>query len=49
MTVSFCQSLQLVCPQCARSFPFDLWLIIDLVERPDLTERLRAGTLHTVS
>jgi len=49
MSVSFCQSLQLVCHQCARSFPFDLWLIIDLVERPDLTERLRAGTLHTVS
>ena len=49
MTLSFYQSLQLVCPQCSHPFPFDLWLIIDLAERPDLTERLRAGTLHTVS
>ncbi len=49
MTASFYQSLQLVCPQCSHPFPFDLWLIVDLAERPDLTERLRAGTLQTVS
>jgi hypothetical protein len=49
MSVSFAQEADLLCPRCGQSFRADVWLIVDAAERPDLLERVRAGTLHTLS
>lgn len=43
---SLSQKVELTCPQCGQSFPAEVWLLVDTAERPDLTERIRAGTLH---
>lgn len=46
---SLSEPLDLTCGQCDRALSFELWLIIDAGERPDLLARARAGALHTVS
>ncbi len=49
MPHSFSQTASLTCPQCGRAFSAEVWLIVDADERPDLAERIRAGTLHDVT
>ncbi|HAJ37425.1 MAG TPA: hypothetical protein DCL15_17280, partial [Chloroflexi bacterium] len=46
---SLSETLDFTCGQCGRALPFELWLIVDAGERPDLLDRARAGALHTVS
>ena len=46
---SLSETLDLTCGRCGRALAFDLWLIVDAGERPDLLDRARAGALHTVS
>jgi tetratricopeptide (TPR) repeat protein len=46
---SLSQTLDLTCGQCGRALAFELWLIVDAGERPDLLDRARAGDLHTVT
>jgi uncharacterized Zn-finger protein len=48
MSHSFAEQGSLICKRCGRSFKTDIWLIVDVVERPDLFERIRAGTLHEI-
>jgi tetratricopeptide (TPR) repeat protein len=49
MPHSFSQTASLTCPQCGRAFSAEVWLIVDADERPDMAERIRAGTLHDVT
>lgn len=46
---SLSETLDLTCGRCGRALAFDLWLIVDAGERPDLLDRARAGALHTVA
>ena len=48
MPTSFQQTLSLTCPRCGQSFEAAIWLIVDAAERPDLLEKIQAGTLHQV-
>jgi CHAT domain-containing protein/tetratricopeptide (TPR) repeat protein len=36
------------CPACGQQLDADIWLIVDVSERPDLEERLRDGTIRDV-
>ncbi|EFO82062.1 hypothetical protein OSCT_0061 [Oscillochloris trichoides DG-6] len=49
MPLSFSQTTDATCPQCSHTFPYAVWLIVAAAERPDLLERIRAGTIHTVT
>lgn len=49
MTNSYAQKGQFTCPQTNKPFKADIWLIVDAAERPDLIERIRAETLHTLT
>ena len=49
MPHSFSQTASLTCPQCGQTFSAEIWLIVDAEERPDLAERIRAGTLHALT
>ena len=46
MPRSFSQSTRVSCPQCGQPVDLQIWLIVDLAERPDLAARIRDGTLH---
>ena len=46
MPHSLSQPAALSCPACGRSFTADMWLVVDASERPDLLDRIQAGTLH---
>jgi len=46
MIHSLAQSIEVTCPDCGTDFTTEVWLIVDVVGRPDLLERIRAGTLH---
>jgi len=46
---SLVQRVPLTCPRCGRAFEGEIGLILDTSERPDLLERARDGTLHTVA
>jgi DNA-directed RNA polymerase subunit RPC12/RpoP len=48
MPTSFGQTLSLTCPRCGQSFQAEIWLIVDAAERPDLLEKIQAGTLHQI-
>ena len=48
MAHSLAQHAQLTCPNCEQPFSAAIWLIVDIGEKPDLLELLRAGTLHAV-
>jgi tetratricopeptide (TPR) repeat protein len=48
MPTSFQQTQQLTCPRCGQPFEASIWLIVDAAERPDLLEKIQAGTLHQV-
>lgn len=40
---------QLTCPDCAQNFQTDVWLIVDIAERPDLVEAIEETLLHDIS
>ena len=46
MDHSRAEESEITCPECGDSFIAQVWLIIDTAGRPDLVERIRAGTLH---
>jgi CHAT domain-containing protein/tetratricopeptide (TPR) repeat protein len=46
--ISYAERASLSCPVCGELFPADLWLIIDVAERPDLAEQGRSGRLRRV-
>ncbi len=48
MPHAYAQTVQAACPHCERPIEFDIWLIVDAAERPDLVDRARDGTLHAV-
>ncbi len=41
--------MEITCSHCGEAFTFDIWLIVDAEEHPDLTERFRDGSLHRVT
>lgn len=47
MTHSLVQSNILTCADCKQDSNAEIWLVVDAEERPDLLDRIRAGTLHT--
>jgi hypothetical protein len=47
MTHSLAQEANVTCPKCGQSFSDQVWLIVDIAERPDLAQRIRDGTIHT--
>ncbi len=49
MTISLAQPATLTCPACSAAFTADIWLIVAAAERPDLVERIRAGSAHAVT
>lgn len=49
MSHSFAQQLEIDCLECGMNFLADVYMIVDVVERPDLLEMMRNGTLHQVS
>ena len=46
MPRSFAQTTQAPCPECSQPVDLEIWLIVDLAERPDLAARIREGSLH---
>ena len=48
MPKSYSQSGQAPCPSCGQDVPFEVWLIVDVAERPDLLARAREGKLNAV-
>src|SRR5687767_4467924 len=48
MPNSYSKIVEYICPDTKQAFTFEIWLIIDHDERPDLIEKLKAGTLHQV-
>lgn len=48
MSRSFAQSVALPCGNCGQSFMAEVWLIVDAAERPELADRIRAETIHTL-
>jgi hypothetical protein len=49
MSNSYVQTINWSCSQCRQSFDADVWLIVDIAERPDLLEQLLTNTLHHFS
>lgn len=50
MPRSFAQPHQAPCPECGTPIDLEIWLIVDIAERPDLARRLREGeNLHAAS
>ncbi len=49
MANSYAQNASLTCPQCGRPFDAEIWLIVDVSERPDLADKMRSGSLHEVA
>ncbi len=49
MANSFAESITLTCAGCGQEFEAEFWLIVDAAERPDLVERIRAGSLHDLA
>ncbi|MBE2224084.1 MAG: hypothetical protein IAF02_21270 [Anaerolineae bacterium] len=37
----------LVCEGCQESYRADIWLVVDVAERPDLAARIGEGTIQT--
>ena len=46
MPHSHAETAEVTCPHCGKPFSAEVWLLVDVAERPDLLERIRAGTLH---
>ena len=48
MPNSHTQTISLTCPQCGQTFTADVYMVVDVAERPDLLEKIRNGILHDV-
>ncbi len=48
MPNSFSQPISLPCPRCGATLQAELYLIIDIAERPDLVEKIKDGTIHEI-
>ncbi len=48
MPISYSELAQLTCPACGKDFESAQWTLVDAVERPDLAQALRDGTLDQV-
>lgn len=48
MTRSLSQAAELPCPHCGQPIPAEVWIVVDVEERPDLAVLACAGTLHDV-
>lgn len=48
MSHSFSQPGSVACPRCGAESLVECWLVVDVVERPDLAGRIADGTLHEV-
>ena len=46
---SISQQMEIACPKCSNKFAADIWLVIDVWERPDLVELLQRGVLHLLT
>ncbi|SRR6266568_2125892 len=49
MEISWSQTTSLACQQCGVVFEAEIWLIVDVVERPNLLDQIRKGTLHDLT
>jgi CpXC protein len=49
MSVSYNENTSLTCPGCGHDFAAEVWMLVDSVERPDLADALREGTLNVVA
>lgn len=49
MAHSYADTNELNCPQCEEVFKVDVWLIVDIIERQDLLQRIRDKSLHTLT
>jgi hypothetical protein len=49
MSHSHAEKAKLPCRNCGELIEGEVWVIVDVAERPDLLARLRAGTLHELS
>lgn len=49
MARSYAETTLLNCPNCRQPFGAEIWLTVDTAERPDLVERIREGTIHTLT
>jgi len=48
MSTSLSQTVQLTCPQCSTPFDAELWLVVDVRQRPDLLARAQETDLHRI-
>lgn len=46
---SHAEQAPMICPNCNQEFNFDIWVIVDINERPDLLERILKSRLHRFS
>lgn len=46
---SHAEPAALPCRVCGEVFESDIWIIVDILERPDLHDKLRASTLHQLT
>lgn len=49
MAHSFAEYANIECPHCGKTFDAPLWLIVDIVEKPELFEALLSNTLHDLT
>ena len=49
MSISYSENTSLTCPACGQDFAATVWMLVDAVERPDLADALREGTLNVVA
>ena len=49
MPISYNEQTTLTCPSCGKDFEAEVWTIVDAIERPDLAQALRDGTLDVVT
>jgi hypothetical protein len=49
MPVSWAADVDVTCPNCGRSFARKVWLIVDAAERPELLEKIAAGSFNIVT
>ena len=48
MNHSYAEQVNVTCHGCGNTFSTEVWVLVDVAERPDLIERLRADSLHVV-
>lgn len=49
MVNSYSEKINLQCPSCKKNTAENIWMIVDISERPDLLEQLMLGTIHDLT